>query len=189
MDLNRLVGTFVPDNLISGIVPSAEVVSVTLRRLGTAATLARGTLLERSSLDGLLVILGSTEAAAIDAAAALYEITADVAIAAGKTYYTRSGSAGSYVYTAVVGPLVGNIANYWEMTAAAVTAVAAESLTPVYVLAEDTPVGIAADVVAVAFRSGCFSPAHVTVAAEYTITAADLDALRIRDIVFKDFQA
>lgn len=250
MDLYRLVGTSVPDNLISGMVPSAEAVSVTLRKLATAATLARGTLLERSSIDGKMVVLGTTEAAAVDAVLAVkgkYTITISTAAADGdtlkltaggveKTYtantvsedwqvddiaadcaalklliaadfplYTVTNTATTVVLEQKVGAaeeaaaiVVTQAAAPAGMAAAVaetaegvtgVTAVAAEVLTPAYVLAEATPVGTAADVVAVAYRSGCFSPAHVAVAAEYAITAADLDALRIRDIVFKDFQA
>lgn len=185
MDLNRYVGKSEPDNLITDLYPEAKVVAVKLRKQAAETTLKRGTLLERSSIDGKMVVLGTTEAAAIEAAAATYAITEDVAIVAGKTYYTKSGE----VYTAVAEPAVQNIATYYEMTAAAVQAVAAEVLTPAYVLAEDTVVGTAEDAVAVAYRSGCFSPERVIVTEGYTMTLADIDALRTRDIVFKDFMS
>lgn len=42
--------------------------------------------------------------------------TTDTAIDAGKTYYTRSGSSGSYVYTPVKTPDVANIGSYYEAT-------------------------------------------------------------------------
>ena len=45
-----------------------------------------------------------------------YGKTSDVDIVAGKTYYTRSGSAGSYVYTPVANPVVGDIGSYYEVT-------------------------------------------------------------------------
>lgn len=45
-----------------------------------------------------------------------YGKTSDVALVDGKTYYTRSGSSGSYVYTAVDSPDVANIGNYYEVT-------------------------------------------------------------------------
>lgn len=48
-----------------------------------------------------------------------YELTSDVAIDNSKTYYTRSGSAGSYVYTAVATPDVKDIATYYEIIAEA----------------------------------------------------------------------
>lgn len=63
------------------------------------------------------------------------------------------------------------------------------TLVPSYILAEDVVVGTAADVEVVAYRSGCFSPDHVTVKAGYTITAKDLDELRQRNIVFQEFNA
>ena len=185
MDLNRYVGKSEPDNLITDLYPEAKVVAVKLRKQEAETTLKRGTLLERSSIDGKMVVLGTTEAAAIEAAAATYAITEDSAIVAGKTYYTKAGD----VYTAVAEPDVGDIATYYEMTAEAVQAADAEVLTPAYVLAEDTVVGTAEDAVAVAYRSGCFSPDHVIVTEGYTLTDADVDALRTRDIVFKDFMS
>lgn len=66
---------------------------------------------------------------------------------------------------------------------------AGATLTASYILAEDALVGTAEDAPAVAYRAGCFSPDHVTVAESYTITDADLDNLRMRNIVFKAFNA
>jgi hypothetical protein len=43
-----------------------------------------------------------------------YVLTSDTAIDANKTYYTRSGSEGAYVYTKVASPVVENIATYYE---------------------------------------------------------------------------
>lgn len=51
-----------------------------------------------------------------------YELTSDVAIDSSKTYYTRSGSEGSYVYTPVTTPDVDDIATYYEMVEDAYTA-------------------------------------------------------------------
>ena len=59
-----------------------------------------------------------------------------------------------------------------------------ETIVPAFVLAEDTLVGVA-DVNAAVFSAGCFAPEHVTVADNYAITDADVDALRTRNIVFK----
>ena len=49
---------------------------------------------------------------------ATYALTSDTAILPYKDYYTRSGSAGSYVYTRVKEPVVANIATYYEITSA-----------------------------------------------------------------------
>ena len=43
-----------------------------------------------------------------------YSKTTDVAIDSTKTYYTRSGTEGAYVYTPVSEPNVSNIGNYYE---------------------------------------------------------------------------
>lgn len=51
-----------------------------------------------------------------DPSAEVYELTSDVAINTQKVYYTRSGSAGSYVYTAVASPDVTDIGAYYELT-------------------------------------------------------------------------
>lgn len=45
-----------------------------------------------------------------------YEKTTDAAVVTGKTYYTRSGSEGAYVYTVVAEPSTDSIANYYEKT-------------------------------------------------------------------------
>lgn len=64
-ELSRLVDTMEYDGLISGLTPKAKVTGGTIRKLGTAATLVRGTILARSSGtagDDKLVVLGTTAA-------------------------------------------------------------------------------------------------------------------------------
>lgn len=46
-----------------------------------------------------------------------FELTSDAAVVTGKTYYTRSGSAGAYVYTKVASPSTADIATYYELVA------------------------------------------------------------------------
>ncbi len=70
-----------------------------------------------ATLNGRVVLIDDTMPT--ENVAAVYAITTDTALDASKTYYTRSGSAGSYVYTAVASPDVANIATYYEMTAEA----------------------------------------------------------------------
>lgn len=64
------------------------------------------------------------------------------------------------------------------------TAVESEILTPDCVLADDVTVGTTDDVKVAAYTAGCFDPDRCTVAPDHEITAAEYDALRIRDIVF-----
>ena len=45
-----------------------------------------------------------------------YAVTADDDIVEGKTYYTRSGDSGSYVYTEVENPVKGSLSTYYEIT-------------------------------------------------------------------------
>lgn len=46
-----------------------------------------------------------------------YALTEDEDIVEGKTYYTRSGSEGAYVYTAVENPVKASLGTYYEVTA------------------------------------------------------------------------
>lgn len=46
---------------------------------------------------------------------ATYELTTDEELDESKTYYTRSGSAGAYVYTPVAEPSVEDIGSYYEL--------------------------------------------------------------------------
>lgn len=48
----------------------------------------------------------------------LYDLTSDQSVVSGKTYYTRSGSAGAYVYTAVETPAAESLSSYYEKTEA-----------------------------------------------------------------------
>ena len=47
--------------------------------------------------------------------ATVYKATTDEAVVDGKAYYTRSGSAGAYVYTRVAEPSTASIASYYEV--------------------------------------------------------------------------
>lgn len=49
-----------------------------------------------------------------------YALTSDTALVAGKKYYTRSGSEGSYVYTRVTTPSASSLASYYEQTVSTV---------------------------------------------------------------------
>ena len=46
-----------------------------------------------------------------------YALTEDEDIVAGKTYYTRTGTEGAYVYTAVENPVKASLGTYYEVTA------------------------------------------------------------------------
>jgi len=64
-NLSQKLGEMNYDGLFSDLTPKAEVRGKTIRKLGTAATLKRGTILAMSSGsagDGKLVVLGNTAA-------------------------------------------------------------------------------------------------------------------------------
>lgn len=64
-DLHEKIGSVTPENLFAGLDPRALTKAGVLRKLGTAATMVRGTLLCKSSGsagDGKLVIFGTTAA-------------------------------------------------------------------------------------------------------------------------------
>jgi len=184
--MNETFGASSYDGLLNAGYPPADVFSISLRT--GQGTLARGSVLALSDRDGAFVLLGTDPGEAVEAAAAEYALTSDTALTSGKTYYTRSGSAGSYVYTAVTSPLVANIATYYEMTQAAVTAQDAETLRANCVLADDTQTGevTGSAVTAVAYRTGHFSRNKLGVADGYTLTAADEEALRGGGILLSD---
>lgn len=65
-ELGGKLGEMTYDNLLIGTIPPVQTAGGTIRKLGTAATLKRGTILAKSSGsagDGKLVVLGTTAAA------------------------------------------------------------------------------------------------------------------------------
>lgn len=67
------------------------------------------------TLNGRLVLVDDSMPS--EEVAPVYEKTTDQTVDATKTYYTRSGSAGAYVYTVVASPVDASINTYYEMTA------------------------------------------------------------------------
>lgn len=58
--------------------------------------------------------------------------------------------------------------------------------TPDCILCDDLDVGTEDDETVAVYTAGCFDPDFLTVADGYTLTDADIDALRIRGIVLKN---
>lgn len=192
--LDEVIGSVEYDGLIVDSSPATDVFSVTIRKLGTEATLARGTVLARSDVDDEMVILGTTPAEgdagtpAVDEVPAVYTLTEDVALTATKVYYVKFGTS----YVAVSDPDVADIAGYYELTTPAVPAVPAgaddpdEVLTADCILADAVTVGTAADVTAIAYRTGHFARNKIIVKTGYTLTSADEQALRGKGILLSD---
>lgn len=71
-----------------------------------------------ATLNGKLVIVDDSMPVMEDQSTATFSATSDTAVAAGKTYYTRTGTSGNYVYTVVANPVDSAIATYYEKTGA-----------------------------------------------------------------------
>lgn len=100
----------------------------------------------------------------------------------------RKGSAAATYVRGTIMAVSGGSAGDGKLVILGTTAASNETLTPDCVLCDDVEVGTAADKDTVAYISGCFDPDKITVKESYTLTAADLDALRVRNILFKNAQ-
>lgn len=69
-----------------------------------------------ATLNGKLVIVDDSMPVMEDQSTATFSATSDTAVTAGKTYYTRTGTSGNYVYTVVTNPVDSAIATYYEKT-------------------------------------------------------------------------
>lgn len=65
------------------------------------------------------------------------------------------------------------------------TAETGDTLTPDCILCDPEDVGTTEDVVAAVYVAGCFNPGAIKVKDGYTITEADKDKLRERNLYFK----
>jgi len=71
-----------------------------------------------ATLNGKLVIVDDSMPVMEDQSTVTFSATSDTAVTAGKTYYTRTGTSGNYVYTVVENPVDSAIATYYEKTGA-----------------------------------------------------------------------
>lgn len=71
-----------------------------------------------ATLNGKLVIIDDSMPVMEDQSTATFSKTSDTAVTAGKTYYTRTGTSGNYVYTEVMNPVDASIGSYYEKTGA-----------------------------------------------------------------------
>lgn len=68
------------------------------------------------TVNGKLVIIDDSMPVMEDQSTATFAKTSDTAVTAGKTYYTRTGTSGNYVYTEVMNPVDSAINSYYEKT-------------------------------------------------------------------------
>lgn len=197
-NLNETIGAVNYDGLIVDNTPAADVFSVTIRKEAlAAATLKRGTVLALASGGsdpGKRVILGTDAGAAVsasqefngDGTAKVFTVTAKPATISGvkvggtdSTDWTYDASTGKITFGSAPAAGTKNVVATYASTEA-------EKLVADCVLCDDTVVGTAADVVALAYRTGHFARNKLIVADDYTLTAADEQDLRKAGILLDD---
>ncbi len=176
------------DGILSNVSPDPIVAAGKLEKLGTAATLSRGTILGKKS-NNKLVVLGSdvtsgTFSGTGDGTKTKFDIVSGGVIPAGVSEVKVNGTATTaYTYNAQIGELQFTTAPANAATIAVKTVL--QDAKPYAILAEDTAVGTAADVNAPIYLTGSFDPAKLTVANGYVVSEADKDALRNAGIILK----
>lgn len=188
-NLSNKIGTMEFDGLVTDIKPAVQVRGGTIRKLDAEATLKRGTVLAKGA-DGKLSILGSgakevTEDFDGDGTATTFTLTASPLPLSVKGAKVGTEAAVVSAYNAQTGvvtlsaaPAAGtkNVHITYENPAADV---------PDCILCDDVIIGTDEDIKTAVYTAGCFDPNKVTVANGYTVTEADRDKLRERNIVFK----
>lgn len=185
-NLVKKVGSVVQDNLIAKLSPVAETFGITIARLGTAATLKRGTLLSKGT-DGKYVAY--TGAGNIkkqefngDGVEDDFTLTEKRAKIIGVKVGTADATVSAYnEFTGIVTLSAAPAAGTKNVV---ITYMIGEPSIPSAILADDVEVGTTADETAVAYRSGNFNPAAIIVPNDYTLTEDDIDNLRKYDIIF-----
>lgn len=189
ISLNRnLADVEAPDGLISGLTPPPQVRGAEIAAIAEEGVMKRGTILAVQS-DGTLVVLGTSvegeQKFSGDASATTFTISA-------KPKTVTAVKVGDTAATIVdYNPLTGVVTLSAAPAAGTNNVVATyptDELIPFGILCDDTAVGTSDSVKAAVYTAGCFDPQKCIVADDYELTAADLDALRIRDIVFRAAQ-
>lgn len=181
------VGSIGQDNLIADVFPPAYTTAVKIK--AGEGKLKRGTVLGMNSAGTYQVYGKAVKKTAEfngDGTTTTFTVSDKPAqldaVKVGGTKLTDgfSYAAATGVITFTEAPAAGtkNVVAEWtenDTTSAAIGCV----------LTVDVDASGAADVVAVAYRSGCFNPDAIILAEGYTLTAADKDALRKYDIIFR----
>lgn len=185
-NLVKSVGSIGQDNLIAKLSPAAETFGIKLAPLAVEATIKRGTLLAKGG-NGKYTIYGGdannkTQEFNGDGTTKTFTLTDKpddiIGVKVGETDATvDSYNRFTGVVTLSAAPAVGTknvVVSYANGDAA----------VPSAILADDVVVGTSDDETGVAYRCGNFNPDAVIVSEGYTLTDADIDALRKYDIIF-----
>lgn len=188
-NLSQKLGEMNYDGLFSDLTPKAEVRGKTIRKLGTAATLKRGTILAKDA-DGKLIVLGSdiddtgTFSATGDGSTTKFSLVSCGVTPSAVTEVKVDGTeTTAYTYNKVTGELEFNEAPANTKTIAVKFVTGGGNAD--CILCDDVVVGTESDENVSVYTAGCFNLNKVHVATGYTISADDFDALRKYGIVFK----
>lgn len=181
------VGEIGNDNLIAKLTPAAETMGITVA--SGSGKLNRGALLGRNGSGKYVpygVITTENQKFSGDGSGKTFTVTAKPATLKSVKVGATAQTAGTdYTYEASTGVITFDTAPAagTNNVVAEYDVCNAEDLTISCILADDVDASTA-DATAVAYRCGNFNPAAVILPAGYTLTDADLDALRRFDIIF-----
>jgi len=193
-NLYRKVDEMTYDGLITDIKPDVLVGGGVIAHGEAKATFVRGTILEKDA-SGKLYILGTNAGGEVtedfngDGTATTFTLTATVkplkitGVKVGTTAATISS------YNAQTGVVTLSSAPAAGTKNVHVTYDKAGANEPFGILCDGIEVGTTTDEKVTVYTGGCFDLAKCTVKTGYTVTAADKDALRKNNIVFKSAQA
>ena len=187
MDLSAKLGEMAFDGLVIDLIPQVQLGKRTIKKLGTAATLKRGTIMAKGA-DGKLVVLGTGNTESVtatgDGSTVAFSLIKNDTIPAGVALVKVDGTeTNDWSYNPNNGDITFKTAPANTKAIAVTTIVDAH--TPDCILADDVAVGTTDDVAVIAYTAGCFNANKVIAAEDYTITDADKDALRHYDIILK----
>ena len=192
-DLHEKIGSVEFEKLFAGMQPPAIVKHGTIAKLGTAATLKRGTLLAKNG-DGKLIVCGSdvdatgTFSATGDGSKTKFDLVSGGVIPAALTEVKVDGTAltSGWTYNPAIGELE------FSTAPANTKSIAVKYTTgggnPDCILADDIAVGTTTDENAAVYVSGCFNAAVLIMAEGYTLSEADKDTLRMKGILLGTVQ-
>lgn len=181
-DLYGKIAEMSYEKLIADTDPQPKVAHGTIKRLGTAATLKRGTLLSKNAA-GLLIVAGSdvddtgTFSATGDGSKTVFAVVPGGDPTSKLTEVKVDGAAvTAYTYHPLTGEIVFDSAPANTKSVAIKYSVGGGNAN--CILAEDTDVGTSAEVVAPVYVKGSFNSEALILATGYSLSDADKEDLR-----------
>ena len=192
-DLHEKIGAVEFEKLFAGLQPPAIVGKGTIAKLGTAATILRGTLLAKGA-DGKLFVLGSdvdttgTWSGTGNGTTTVYSLISGGTVPAQVDEVKVDGTAltTGWAYYPETGNLVFDTAPGNSKSIAVKYSTGGGNAD--CVLTDDIDVGTTSDENVTVYVSGCFNEAALIMDEDYTLTEADRDTLRMKGILLGTVQ-